>query len=488
MHYPIKNQRFTQSVALLLGWAALCSAASAQVRYELVVPEVPGASPAQTQPQGNQINENGEILLNRVATFAVWKDGAATHLVDARSDFPGTLSRISAASLNRYQQAVGSKTYRVEGENGPRFDTFPFYWDPQNGLVDLDDLGPRSLSGAGATTLYEINRQGLAIGSSALYDAHGTEDGREAFTWSFESGRVAIPALDALQERSVTLPSAINDSGQVVGTYRAFLESEASYLEKAFVYDAQGGARSLDQVDPDFFQSEHSTARDLNNAGLVVGERDRHAYLYDLANRSGTAIHGPDGDTGATRAYAVNDRAVVAGYAQVGDSQGPLGTTPILWTRATGTIDLLPQIENGLQQALPQGIEALDCLITPKRINNRGQISASLDASGSGSSFSREVILNPVPDFQWHAIRQTVVNGTRGVLYTHEKSRSSGGIPAEALGLQIAFECSSDMNEWTRINASNDAVQLEVTEATIQLFVPFAGCTFVRPVLVERPL
>ncbi|EDY81019.1 hypothetical protein VDG1235_636 [Verrucomicrobiia bacterium DG1235] len=453
---------------------------NAQIRYELVVPEVFGSQINRAGTRGNEINENGETLLNRVATFAVWKDGATTNVVNANTDYPASLSRIGAASINKFQQAVGTKTYIVRDDNGSRFDTFPFYWDPSNGLVDLDDIGARSPLGAGSTSLFDINEVGMAIGTSQNFAGEDIV-GNSAFAWSFETGRIDIPALDTIETHSVTTPKAISESGNVVGTYRLFLDSAAHYTERAFLFEPNAGSVDLEDFDADFFQATHSTARDINRHEKMVGELDQGAYLYDLAKRAGHFIPAPSDSAGAIRAYALNDKDIVAGTAEMRDSDGHSGFSPILWSEDTGTIDLMPHLEQKLAGILPEGVDSLDCRITPKSINNRGQISASLETQ---ASFSREVVLNPVLEFDWNSMTPTSENGVRGVLYRHDKAQLEGTIPASALGYDIGFECSSDMQNWSPIETENGAIRHLETDDSIELFLPFSDCVFVRPVLV----
>lgn len=453
--------------------------AEAQVRYQVVVPEVLGNPVNQTNSRGNEINGNGETLLNRIATFAVWKDGAISHMVNGLTDYPAILSRIGASSINDYQQAVGSKTYLLQTEDGYEFDTFPFYWDPSNGFVDLEDLGSRSAKGVGSTSLYGINRNGQAIGTTETFEGD-TKTGTTGFIWSFEDDKTSITALNSFDGYSVTIPQAIDANGTVVGTYRYFLESKDAYREKAFIFDSQRSSRDLAELDSDFFDAFHYTARDINGRSNIVGERDRNAYFYDIANGTGHTIAAPDDGKGLTKAFSLNDNDVVAGVTEDFSEAGQLGLSPILWTRSTGTINLLPQIESSLSKILPAGIDAREVRITPKAINSSAQISARLETN---EAFSREVILEPVLDLQWNEMTATARNGVRGVLYTHYRSNDTENIPASALGLEIGFECSSDMQTWHPFNTDVDGVSVHEDEISIELFVPLADCLFVRPVL-----
>ncbi len=478
MRYLTLTKHLKSPALAALAAFAFFSSATAQIRYELVVPEVSGTPINRVSTQSNEINENGETLLNRVSTFAVWKDKAITNIVSGLSDYPASFSSINASSINRFGQVVGTKTYRVKDENGTHTDSFPFYWDNHNGLVDLDDLGGRSADGAGTTTLYKLNDEGLAIGTTQVFDGN-EKAGNQAFVWSFENGRSDISPLHEIGAYSFTTPQGLNTAGTVVGTYRKFSSTVANYNEHAFIYDAERGSRDLAGIDSDFFQADHYTARDINESNMLVGERDRHAYLYDLDAMSGYEISSSDDSNRATKAYALNNNDVVAGTTENRDNSGH---SPIIWTRSTGTIELLPQIKRDLENILPEGITADSCKITPKSINTRGQISASLETA---TTFSREIVLTPVLDFHWHSQVVTEENGVRGVRYTHSKAKqeATGTIPVAALGYEIAFECSSDMQNWSPIPADSQETLLKETNDAIELFVPFSQCIFIRPAL-----
>ncbi|MBK1877021.1 hypothetical protein [Pelagicoccus mobilis] len=467
----------TKSLAAI-SFAAIGASAEAQIRYQIVVPEVLGTPINQTSSHGNEINESGETLLNRITTFAIWRDNAITHIASAASDYPASLSKVKAASINSFQEVVGTKTYRISDESGSRFDTFPFYWDPSNGIADLSDLGSRSALGAGSTYLYGINNAGLSVGTTTEYTGE-TPAGNTAFTWSFETGRTDIPSLSSYEGLSHTVPNAVNEKGLVVGTYRNFLGSHSVYTEQAFAYTPEAGNAKLADLAPEFFSSKtHITARDVNNSSTLVGEMDQQAYIFNLDTFEGKIIPAPSNSSlRSTKAHAINENNIVAGTASLAN-----GASPIVWSEELGTVDLLPHFSSELEQLLPNGLAIHDTRITPKSINGKGQISATLDTN---SSFNREVILEPTLDFQWTSMTQTSRGNVKGILYTHQKSQSAELIPAQSLGYQIAFECSQDMTNWNDIDHEGSAINHLETEQKIELFVPFSDCLFVRPKLVQ---
>lgn len=462
--------------AALSASLAICSL-SAQIRYQLVEPRVAGNPITKTASYGNMLNIHGETLLNRITTFAVWKDGAVTHIANSATDYSGTLLQVQAASINEHQQVVGSKTYRSSNLN----DTIPFYWDPANGLVDLDELGARNLEGVGNTRLYGINRNGESLGTSDLFD--GTQrSGNAAFTWSFEQGRVDIPALSSHEGKSFTSPRAINDSGVVAGTYRAFLGSLSVYVERGFVYTETSGSLDLQSLDSDFFRGTHITAADINNASVVVGNIDDAAYLFDLENAEGRFIPAPGPYSRSLRAHSISDSGIVVGTMRTSDElSGKPQISPFFWKEEIGSVDLSKHIYADLSKLIPTDLEAQNACINPKSVNSSGQISATLE---TGTSFSREVLLLPTLSFDWSDMVQVRENGVSGVLYRHNKGDFPNLIPTHALGYQIGFECSPDMENWQSVSQAGDGIRHLETEDFIELFVPFGECMFLRPVLL----
>lgn len=463
------------STALVAALMGACLA-SAQVRYELVVPEIMGAPATVTQEHGNQINQQGQTLINRITTFAIWQGDGEPVLVSARSDTSAELARVNAAAINRFGQVVGSRSLRL----GSKTSKVPFYWDASNGLVDLSDLSSASAGGLRQSYLNDLNDRGLAIGVDSVYEGDSVAR-HQAFLWSFQSGKSVIPALHSFGSYSVTSPRSINNAGEVVGIYNRFQGSPSSYIEQGFLYDETNGARSLDQIDPAFFPANAPhTARSISDSGLVVGERGSLAYLYDLASGEGLAIPGFDDSVISTRAYAVNERGVAAGYATL-SRDGAFAHAPILWTRQTGTRNLLDFVATRPSAYLPAGASPSDTLVTPKRINNRGQISARLEVKG-GERYEREVILNPVLDFAWTRIEQSRQDGRDGILYYYDKTLPlpSDLLPAAALGLEIQFHCSEDLLSWSPIEHAANGAHLLQDDHQIALFLPLDECQFVQ--------
>lgn len=462
------------TLAVAAACAALSPLANAQIKYEIITPEVHGKTVSKTQSHGNEINDNGQTLLNNLTTFAVWQNEESPLIVRARSTDEAIPSQLTAASINDSMQVVGSKTFYAKSETGSNFITVPFYWDADNGLVNLDELGDISESGLSSTHLFGINANGNAIGTTSNYEGDAA-NGTRGFVWSLENGEQTIPTLSSINGASATYPQAINNNGTVAGFYHNYSGSIDSYYERGFIYDSANGSQSLEAIDADFFQASNITARAINNSDLVIGELDRNAYIYDIAKSEGQQIQG-FGENAAARAYAINDHGVVAGYAEVIESGTRIGHAPMLWTKETGSINLNDYLNHDASTYLPEGIDQLDCIVTPKSINEHGQISAQLNTAG----YSKEIIINPVLDFQWTSIERVFENGIPGVLYTHTKSTAPGTLPLSALGLELAYHCSSDLKNWNEIDANTNGIRIFENETTVELFAPLSDCTFIQ--------
>ena len=77
MCQSVKKQFLKTLASTTVAATALLTSLEAQIRYELVVPEIQGNPINRVSSQSNEINENGETLLNRINSFAVWKNGRA---------------------------------------------------------------------------------------------------------------------------------------------------------------------------------------------------------------------------------------------------------------------------------------------------------------------------------------------------------------------------------------------------------------------------
>lgn len=464
------------TAAFVLGIAIAAPTTFAQLKYDLLLPSVYGSPITATSPRANLINEKGQTVLNRVTSFVVWQDGNIVSSVDARTDYPSRLSRVEAASINALGQVVGSKTYKSSDASGYRFDTFPFYWDAENGLVDLADLGARSASGEGNTSLHAINDRGVAIGYSRAGKPNA-DSTTSAFLWSQASGRIDIPALDYFGATSHTVPEAINNQGTVVGIYRKFLSSTNHYFENGFVYDWSHGSRSLETIDPAFFSETNYTARAINENQSFVGEIGVDAYVYHLSSKQGVLIPRPAGFEGSMRAYAISETGFVAGALAYLSPEGDFQLRPFIWSEESGTIDLFGQLSKDINSFRSLGFDPSLVSIVPKSINSQGQISAILRPS-SGSE--REIILSPRIQFDWSSIERIDSNGVPQLRFTYLKDQVDPFFSEPNPATSLTFECSRDLENWNELDLTNPSYEYVDSDRAVTLVAPLADCFFIR--------
>src|SRR5437763_226747 len=215
----------------------------------------------------------------------------------------------------------------------------------------LTDLGTLKL---GSARVHDINSLGQVAGASGA--PHGS--GTRAFFWSRKTGMIDLAALPG---GDYSVASAINDSGQVVGT------SNSQNGIHAFLWTAANGLQKL----PALPGTNSTSAYAINGAGQIAGVSGSHAALWngntgkDLGTLGGdwSEAHGissqgqvvgvsdtnsgphaflwqdgsPMQDLGVlpgdstSRANRLNDQGAV-----VGASEGPGGVRAFIWTSSAG--------------------------------------------------------------------------------------------------------------------------------------------------------
>ena len=220
----------------------------------------------------------------------------------------------------------------------------------------LTDLGTLRL---GSARVHDINSLGQVVGASGA--PHGS--GTRAFFWSRKTGMIDLAALPG---GDYSVASAINDSGQVVGT------SNSQNGMHAFLWTAANGLQRL----PVLSGTNSTSAYAINGAGQIAGASGSHATLWnrntaagnipkDLGTLGGAwseahgiSSHGqvvgvsdtssgphaflwkdgsPMEDLGVlpgdstSRANHVNDQGAI-----VGASEGPAGVRAFIWTSSAG--------------------------------------------------------------------------------------------------------------------------------------------------------
>jgi probable HAF family extracellular repeat protein len=181
--------------------------------------------------------------------------------------------------------------------------------------------------------------------------------------WTRATGQ--ITPIDAAIE-----PSAFNEQGWIAGT-------SADVPNRAARWTPTEGVVAITPV------GANADARDLNDAGHVVGHVDGNAYLWTPENGV-RPLPLPDGAT-ASFATAINDRDEVVGYVDRADGQ----QHAFYWSAVTGTIDL-------------------------GTLGGRISFAADINDSGTVVGHAQAVNDGPMRIFTWSAVGGMVDLGTIG--------------------------------------------------------------------------
>ncbi len=253
-----------------------------------------------------------------------------------------------------------------------------FKWDATNGYVDLGDLGGPN---AGA---YSINENGVITGFSMQPNVpagHQPIQAANGFRW--ENG--SMTSLGAVVPNGYSRGHGINDSGAIVG--RASL-GEFNTSEKHMVnWDASNALTSV----PNSGGSIYSTAQDINNAGIIVGNgfitaSEQLGMVWDSDDNF---LHWIDTFGGiGSRGWAINNDGTVIGF---GTDASEVSHALVSYDNGATSLKLSDMIIDfsGWQR-----------LQVANDINENGDIvGIGVTASGQNAAFIATVV--PVPAAVW---------------------------------------------------------------------------------------
>jgi probable HAF family extracellular repeat protein len=240
------------------------------------------------------INNLDEVIFNTVTTAGIphafrWKNGTVTDL----GTVPGTDGSVAQA-INSNGQIVGYSQTR---------DSLPRAWIWQNNV--MTDLG--NLTGGSYAVPVDINDVGQITGSGDV----GVPGG--PYAWIWQNG--SVTTLTTFP--GVTIPTAINNSGVVVGLH---IEPNATTIH-AFQW-ANGTVTVL----PDLPGQANSEATDVSSDGRVVGYSfgpGEHAVVWQNGRVIDLGTVG--GDTGF--ANGINGFGRIVGGSRTADGK----TVATIW-------------------------------------------------------------------------------------------------------------------------------------------------------------
>lgn len=264
----------------------------------------------------------------------------------------GTLRWISAASINDNNEIVGTAQFLFDGM---LIGNNTVKWDGD--VYSKVDFGVEC-DGVDINNSSDIVAFHLMLGQPALLN---------------DGGRVYVPVP------SPSLPRAINNLGQVVGTVDwdlAFLWEEGD-VDALILNDLV--------MDPGVNLSD---ATDINDSGEIVGE-------YEITGAGGTISYssfllsgGDLSDLGFEGATAINDMGQIVGSHFLYDSDGHLYNLYKLITKAVGYSCTIPGVYHRCRQIRIKKYKDLEV----KDINNSGQIVGSAIIDGA----EHAVLLTPI--------------------------------------------------------------------------------------------
>ena len=276
----------------------------------------------------------------------------------------------SVGTLNGFIYSVGAYTYNTSTES---------YVYSSGSLTQLDD--PQAGSGAGqGTNPLAINNAGQVIGTYT--NSGGT------YGFLYDPSDLPFDAFTTLQDSNGTdtSPTAINNSNQIVGTYEVdgtvhgfiYTISGPSYDVVTGTFASSGTFATLDDPSAGSSPGQGTTPLAINDFGEVVGTfinsaGEQEAFLYNPIGASWLTLTPAAGATNVT-ATSINDASEVVGTYTA--SNGVL--YGYLYDPGIGYITIT---EPDAGTSSGQGTEALS-------INNAGQIvGVYFDSSGDEHVF-----------------------------------------------------------------------------------------------------
>jgi len=289
--------------------------------------------------RGAQLNDVGQIVGNASGAAAIYSGGAVTFVAPFASTGEG---------INNLGDIVGT--------HSPYIEAFSYIGGT------LTDLGPLFTPDNDGSFGTAINDHGVVGGS--IY--RGGED-----TKGFLLQDGVVTELGTFGGDYSPI-AALNNHGAATG-YAAFPGPAGGY-HHAYIYQ-DGTLQDLGTLDGDI----NSAGTDINELGQVAGWSGLRPFLYSGGGMIDLGALGANGGY----ATALNDDAVVVGYAYSSLTPGGTGTHAFVWANGAMT-DLNSLVAN------PGGWE----LTTAQDINEAGQILGTACQGGSCAS----VLLTPVPE------------------------------------------------------------------------------------------
>lgn len=256
--------------------------------------------------------------------------------------------------INNHGQIVGS----VVPPGGLVPETVPFLWDRSMVALPMLESIVRSDFASAINDLGQVIGQDLFPTSPPGQPV--TEGGNRTLLWTAADPsappRVLPSALSTQAPHDVAI--AINNAGQVAGSYQAF---QGPFGYSGFFGYVTETSTMQTTLLPDTFGQGSVIVHGLNNSGRVVGETQSNSLgdsrAFTWSGGGALTLLPPLANGYQESATAVNDSGVVVGFA---DDESEIYLQPVRWT-------------GGPPQALLSGVAGA-VAGTANAINNHGDI------------------------------------------------------------------------------------------------------------------
>jgi probable HAF family extracellular repeat protein len=224
-----------------------------------------------------------------------------------------------AYAINNKGQVVG----RADDESGLKRAVI-FDVNGQGNNIDLGTLD----GGSGESWAYAINNNGQVVGHD--YDEYGM-DRAVLFDATGAGNNISLGSLGGVTGGA----QSINDNGVIVG-WSATTPDEYYYSNwHATLFDATGNGQN---VDLDKTACYLSVARCVNKAGLIAGNSEETAMLFDNTGMGNNTDIGAFLTGDFSTVLAMNESGKMVGY---GNTQPGYYHHAMLFTAANGTVTAL---------------------------------------------------------------------------------------------------------------------------------------------------
>jgi probable HAF family extracellular repeat protein len=192
----------------------------------------------------------------------------------------------------------------------------------------------RTEQSARASTIVSMNELAQALVAYSASADHSSISGAKAINAFYEGAVVysggSLQSLPTFGTYQVTIARDVNDAGQIVGI--ADHIPGGYEFARGFVYS--GG--SFTEL-PVFGTSGFTHAYGINNAGTIVGSSISKPFRFTIGGSSLTALPTPVGGDGTGAGNAVNLVGDIAGWATVAALK-----RPVMWHNGAASTLILP--------------------------------------------------------------------------------------------------------------------------------------------------